>query len=192
MPGPRRRRAPAGFQLSPLAVTISVPSSFSVGSFLGHLLHATFHTVHRRVLGPHAVGNDSRCTAGGTQTGVLCVCTKRPPQFTKDEIAKTVCVGSSPKVKTSDEAAALSAPPDNWRRPRLKTNDLSLCYSSILSGTTRRYVSSRIAVQYEPERSRNSNRYRARRLRRLLAHLRRKRGSHRFRRIFSKYRIFLK
>lgn len=54
VPGPRRRRAPAGFQLSPLTMTISVPSSFSVGSFLGHLLHATFHTVHRRVLGPHA------------------------------------------------------------------------------------------------------------------------------------------
>lgn len=73
VPGPRRRRAPAGFQLSPLAMPISVPSSFSVGSFLGHLLHATFHTVHRRVLGPHAVGKNSRRMAGGTQTGALCV-----------------------------------------------------------------------------------------------------------------------
>lgn len=75
VPGPRRRRAPAGFQLSPLAMTISVTRSFSVGSVFGHLLHAALHTVYRRVLGPHAVGNNSRCTAGGTQTGALWVCT---------------------------------------------------------------------------------------------------------------------
>lgn len=64
VPGPRRWRIPAGIQLGPLAVTISVPGSFTVGNLLGHLLHATSHTVHRRVLGPHAVGKtDSRSTA---------------------------------------------------------------------------------------------------------------------------------
>lgn len=70
VPRPRRRRVPAGFQLSPLAMTISVPSSFTVGVLLCHLLHAAFHTVHRRVLGPHAVGKrGSRRTAGGRAGG---------------------------------------------------------------------------------------------------------------------------
>lgn len=84
VPRPRRRRTPIGFQLSPLAVTISVPSRSSVGSFLGHLLHATLHTVNRRVLGPHAVGKNSRYAAGGAQTGALCACTASP-RFTYEK-----------------------------------------------------------------------------------------------------------
>lgn len=74
VPRSRRRRTATSVQLSPLAMTISVPSSLvSVGGLLGDLLHAALHTVHRGVLGAHAGRNQSGCCRGAENRLCLAV-----------------------------------------------------------------------------------------------------------------------